>query len=129
MSERTALDEAEAAVARLNSRVRTLARLLTAAFVVIVVGAVSLLGQYAILSSLDSGIAAVNKVSVVSECRTRVVVEIDQIKDAPDRTPLALELLAPSTPPDRKAEITDRFTKDSERIKKLQDKRLACKHR
>lgn len=129
MTERTALDEAEAAVARLNSRVRTLARLLTAAFVVIVVGAVSLLGQYAILSSLDSGIAAVNKVSVVSECRTRVVVEIDQIKDAPDRTPLALELLAPSTPPDRKAEITDRFTKDSERIKKLQDKRLACKHR
>lgn len=126
MTERTALDEAESAVGRLNERVRTLARLLTAAFVVIIVGAVALLGQYAILQSLDNGIDAVNAVGVTNECRTRVLVDIDQIKDAPDRTPLALELLAPGVTPERKAEIAARFQRDSERIKKLQDKRLAC---
>lgn len=127
MTEHTALDECEAAIKRLTSRVGTLSRLLTASFAVIIILTTALLGQYVILSRVDTGITAIRSVDKTGECRTSKVVAIDQIKDAPDRTPLALELLAPGTSEERRAVIALRFGKDAARIKQLQDERLACR--
>ena len=121
--------EAEGVIKRLSQRGDVLSRALTVAVAAFLV----LAGAFVVLASAyfsvrdDTDTSA--KLLRVSQCRTEKDIAVELLKDDPARTPLALELVDPSTPPAERQQIAEEFTRQAERIADLQRERLNCGRR
>lgn len=121
----SALEESHQANERMAFRLKVMSWICVGLVAVATVLAVAVLFFAVATTALRSDSDSSKTILEVGQCRTKLDIQVDQIKDNPERTKLGLELLSTADPA-RKQEIADEFAKQSSKIKKLQDARLAC---
>lgn len=121
----SALEEAHQGNERMAFRLKVMSWICVGLVAVATVLAVAVLFLAGATAALRSNSDSSKTILEVGQCRTKFDIQVDRIKDNPERTKLSTEFFTTADPV-RKQELADEFARQADEIKKLQDARLAC---